>query len=305
MPTTGTGITVRALACRYGSTKALAGIDFEVAAGEILGLLGPNGAGKTTTIEAIAGLVVPDAGEITVDGIDALADGRAARRRLGVVLQDSGLPSGIRPLEALRAFATLQGAGADLDDLADLAGRFGLDGLERTAVEALSGGQRQRLALALAFVGRPAVILLDEPTSGLDPHMRRVVQEQISTFRDSGCAVLLATHDMAEAERLCDRVAILHKGRIVATGTPDSLVGGRARTVVARTGAVPCGGWPEMVPGVGAVHGVGAELRFAANHLNEALPALCRWLDGHDIPLLSLRADAPTLEELILSLEQT
>ena len=308
MPTASAGIVVRALARRYGATEALAGIGFEVAAGEILGLLGPNGAGKTTTIEAIAGLVVPDAGDISVDGIDALADGRAARRRLGVVLQDSGLPPRIRPPEALRAFASLQGAKASADDLADLAARFGLGGLERTAVEALSGGQRQRLALALAFVGRPAAMLLDEPTSGLDPQMRRMVQEQIAALRDAGCAVLLATHDMAEAERLCDRVAILHQGRIVATGTPESLVGGRARLVVARTATAPPGGWPETLPGVGAVRGAvrgdANELRFAADRLTEALPALCRWLDGQGLPLLSLRADAPTLEELILSLER-
>ena len=293
------GIRVRSLAKRYGTLDALTGIDFDVAAGEIVGLLGPNGAGKTTTIEAIAGLVVPDAGSILVDGIDALADGRAARRRLGVVLQESGLPAKIRPREALRAFATLKQASADLDQLEE---RFGLQGLQDTAVEALSGGQKQRLALALAFLGEPAAILLDEPTAGLDPQMRRTVQEQIEALRAHGCAVLLATHDLAEAERLCDRVAILDHGRIVASGPPAHLAQAGASTVVARVDRPPAGGWPASLPGLGAIDATGHELRFAADNLNHALAALGAWLAQQQLQLRSIRADAPTLEELILSL---
>jgi ABC-2 type transport system ATP-binding protein len=225
-------IAVSGLSHRYGAVQAVDGISFEVAAGEIFGLLGPNGAGKTTTLESVLGLVAPDHGRITIAGIDARADLRAARARTGAVLQSAGLQDKITPREALDLFAAFYSAPLATDDLL---ARFGLTEKATARFEALSGGQKQRLALALAFVGDPQVLVLDEPTTGLDPQMRREVQDHILAMKDSGRAILLATHDMEEAARLCDRVAIIARGRIAATGSPRQLMadhGGNLEDVI-------------------------------------------------------------------------
>jgi ABC-2 type transport system ATP-binding protein len=194
------------------------GISFEVAAGEVFGLLGPNGAGKTTTLESILGLVRPDAGHIEIEGD---ADPARVRAKIGAVLQATGLPDKITPREALTVFGAFYSAPLDPQTLLE---RFGLAEKAHAAFDTLSGGQKQRLALALAFVGNPRLLLLDEPTTGLDPQMRREVQDHIAAIREEGRAVLLATHDMAEAERLCDCIAVIAQGRIVATGAPRDLI---------------------------------------------------------------------------------
>ena len=214
-------IAVRGLSHRYGGVLAVDGIGFEVAAGEIFGLLGPNGAGKTTTLESILGLTTPDQGRIEICGIDARTDLRAARAKTGAVLQATGLQDKITPREALDLFAAFYPAPLKTDDLLT---RFGLVEKSGAAFDTLSGGQKQRLALALAFTGDPQVLVLDEPTTGLDPQMRREVQDHIQAMKDSGRAILLATHDMDEAARLCDRVAVIARGRIVATGAPRDLI---------------------------------------------------------------------------------
>ena len=214
-------IVVHGLKRRYGGVQALDGISFEVAAGEIFGLLGPNGAGKTTTLECILGLTVADEGRIEIAGIDARKDLRAARAKIGAVLQATGLQDKITPREALDLFAAFHAAPLKTEDLLI---RFGLTEKAHAVFETLSGGQKQRLALALAFVGDPQVLLLDEPTTGLDPQMRREVQDHIQAMKDAGRAILLATHDMEEAARLCDRVAVIARGRIAATGTPRQLM---------------------------------------------------------------------------------
>ena len=227
-----TAIAVSGLSHRYGGVQAVDGISFEVAAGEIFGLLGPNGAGKTTTLESVLGLVAPDHGQITIAGIDARANLRAAREKTGAVLQSAGLQDKITPREALNLFAAFYPAPLATDDLL---ARFGLTEKATARFETLSGGQRQRLALALAFVGDPQVLVLDEPTTGLDPQMRREVQDHILAMKDSGRAILLATHDMEEAARLCDRVAIIAHGRIAATGAPRQLMadhGGNLEDVI-------------------------------------------------------------------------
>ncbi len=211
-------LAVHALARRYGAVKAVNGISFEVAAGEVFGLLGPNGAGKTTTLESILGLVRPDAGRIEIEGDADPAPGRA---KIGAVLQATGLPDKITPREALAVFGAFYPAPLDPQTLLE---RFGLAEKANAAFDSLSGGQKQRLALALAFAGNPRLLLLDEPTTGLDPQMRREVQDHIAAMRKEGRAVLLATHDMAEVERLCDRIAVIARGRIVATGAPRDLI---------------------------------------------------------------------------------
>lgn len=214
-------IAVHGLSHRYGGVRAVEGIGFEVAAGEIFGLLGPNGAGKTTTLESILGLIAPDEGRIEICGIDARTDLAGARAKTGAVLQATGLQDRITPREALYLFAAFYTAPLKTDDLLS---RFGLVEKADAAFDTLSGGQKQRLALALAFVGNPQVLVMDEPTTGLDPQMRREVQDHIRAMKDAGRAILLATHDMEEAARLCDRVAVIARGRIVATGAPRALI---------------------------------------------------------------------------------
>ena len=211
-------LTVRGLTRRYGAVRAVDGISFDVAAGEVFGLLGPNGAGKTTTLESILGLVRPDAGRIEIEGSAASAPACA---KVGAVLQSTGLPDKITPREALTVFGAFYSAPLAPQMLLE---RFGLAEKADAPFDTLSGGQKQRLALALAFVGNPRLLLLDEPTTGLDPQMRREVQDHIAAIRQEGRAVLLATHDMAEAERLCDRIAVIAQGRIIATGTPCDLI---------------------------------------------------------------------------------
>jgi len=213
-------IAVQGLTRRYGAVMAVDGISFEVRAGEIFGLLGPNGAGKTTTLECILGLNRPDAGRITVCGF---AEPRACREKVGAVLQATGLQDKITPREALDLFRSFYPRAIATDVLID---RFRLREKQNSAYETLSGGQKQRLALALAFVGDPALFVLDEPTAGLDPQMRREVQDHVRAMKDAGRAVLLATHDMDEAERLCDRLGVIAGGRMIATGTPKDLIAG-------------------------------------------------------------------------------
>ena len=221
-------ITLEGLSHRYGGVPAVKDVSFEVAAGEIFGLLGPNGAGKTTTLECILGLTVPDEGRIEVGGIDARADPRAVRAKTGAVLQATGLQDKITPREALDLFAAFHTAPLKTEDLL---ARFGLMEKADAAFETLSGGQKQRLALALAFVGDPQVLVLDEPTTGLDPQMRRDVQDHIQAMKDNGRAILLATHDMEEAVRLCDRVAVISRGRIAAIGAPRQLMADHGGTL--------------------------------------------------------------------------
>jgi ABC-2 type transport system ATP-binding protein len=216
-----TAIAVQGLTRRYGAVTAVDGISFEVGAGEIFGLLGPNGAGKTTTLECILGLGRTDTGRIAICGQDACANPRDARGKIGAVLQATGLQDKISPREALDLFRSFYPRPLATDDLI---ARFGLREKQDAAYDTLSGGQKQRLALALAFVGAPLVFVLDEPTAGLDPQMRREVQDHIRAMKDAGRAVLLATHDMDEAERLCDRLAVIAGGRIVASGTPQDLI---------------------------------------------------------------------------------
>ena len=214
-------IAVQGLSHRYGGVAAVTDISFDVAAGEIFGLLGPNGAGKTTTLESILGLVTPDQGRIEVGDMDLRADPRRARAKTGAVLQATGLQDKITPREALDLFAAFYPAPLKTNDLLI---RFGLVEKADAYFETLSGGQKQRLALALAFVGNPEALVLDEPTSGLDPQMRREVQDQILAMKDGGRAILLATHDMDEAARLCDRVAVIARGRIAALASPHQLM---------------------------------------------------------------------------------
>ena len=213
-------IDVTALEKRYGATQAVDGLSFSIDTGEVFGLLGPNGAGKTTTVEILEGYRRADAGDVRVLGVDPWRDGAQLRPKIGVMLQDGGLYPGIRPLEALQLFASYYDDPDDPDRLLDL---VGLREAEHTLVRRMSGGQQQRLSLALALVGRPSLVFLDEPTAGMDPRARATTWTLIRELRDRGATVVLTTHAMHEAEQLCDRVGIVHHGRLVAYGSPSEL----------------------------------------------------------------------------------
>ncbi|MFW6776009.1 ABC transporter ATP-binding protein [Nocardioides sp. CPCC 205120] len=215
-------IEVQDLRKQYGGRLAVADVSFRVAEGEIFGVLGPNGAGKTTTVECIAGLRVGDAGSVRVAGLDPWTDRAGVTRVLGVQLQESRLQPKLRVAEAVELYASFY---ADPADGHELLTRLGLADHLDQAYGRLSGGQQQRLAVALALVGRPRVVILDELTTGLDPRARREVWDLVREVRSSGVTVLLVTHSMEEAEHLCDRIAIIDGGHVVALDTPAGLAG--------------------------------------------------------------------------------
>src|SRR6187399_730386 len=230
LPTVATGaaasspdvlVEVRDLRRSYGTTEVLRGISFTVRRGELFGLLGTNGAGKTTTVEILQGLRHPDGGEVSVLGLDPRLAGDQLRRSIGSQLQDAALPDRMRVHEALDLFASLHPSPQPLDELA---AEWRLTHLARRPFAALSGGERQRLFVALALVGRPELVFLDELTQNLDPVGRRHTWEVIRRVRDAGTTVVLVTHDVEEAERLCDRIVVLDRGRVVAEGTPTAIV---------------------------------------------------------------------------------
>jgi ABC-2 type transport system ATP-binding protein len=218
-----TVVSVRDLRVRYGTTVAVDGVSLNIRRGEIFGILGPNGAGKTTAVECIGGLRTPDQGTISVLGLDARRDRDELRQRVGIQLQSSGLPDKLRVGEALELFAAFY---ADPADPAELLALLGLSDKRDARFTSLSGGQKQRLSIALALIGSPQLAILDELTTGLDPGARRETWKLIESVRDAGVTVLLVTHFMEEAERLCDRVALLHRGRIHAVDTPAALAAG-------------------------------------------------------------------------------
>ncbi len=229
-------IRVDGLHKRYGPVHAVDGVTFQVGRGEIFGMVGPNGAGKTTTIECIEGLRRPDQGAVQVLGLDPQHDGFRLRQRIGIQLQEAALPDRIKVWEALELFAGFYRRSAPWEPLLE---ELGLADKRDSYVAKLSGGQRQRLFIALALVNQPELVFLDELTTGLDPQARRAMWDLVRGIRERGATVFLTTHFMEEAERLCDRVAIMDGGRIVALDTPESLVaslGAESRLILSVNG---------------------------------------------------------------------
>jgi ABC-2 type transport system ATP-binding protein len=220
----GPAVRVEGLVKRYAGRAVVDGLSLVAERGRVTAVLGPNGAGKTTTVECVEGLRRPDAGTVQVLGLDPVTDGASLRPRVGVMLQDGGLPTGARAGEVLRHVAALH---ADPLPPAELLDLLGLTAHARTTVRRLSGGQKQRLALAAAIVGRPELVFLDEPSAGLDPQSRLAVWALVESLRADGVAVVLTTHLMDEAERLADHVVVVDAGRVVAAGSPAELVGGQ------------------------------------------------------------------------------
>jgi ABC-2 type transport system ATP-binding protein len=293
-------VTVQHLAKRYGDTVAVDDVSFEVAEGEILGLLGPNGSGKTTTVECLQGLRRPDAGRVLVFGHDPVDEPRVVRRLIGSQLQDSALPERLKVREALRLFSVIEGADGDGEaELHD----WGLTDRRDASFGDLSGGQRQRLFVALALLSRPRLVVLDEMTTGLDPAARRVAWDLIAAVRERGTTVILVTHFMDEAEVLCDRVAVLARGRVVATGTVEELIASAHRATTVRF-TVPPGvdlGFLTREPTVDAAR----VLDDGSVEVTGAGPVLARVghaLVDHGLEPVDLRVDRPTLEEVYLDL---
>jgi ABC-2 type transport system ATP-binding protein len=257
VPSESAAIEVVDLVKHYGEVRAVDGVSLRIATGEVFGLLGPNGAGKTTAVEILEGYRAPDAGEVRVLGLDPVREGGRLRPRIGVMLQEGGLYPGLRPLELLRLFAAYFEHPVDTDELLDT---VGLRDAARTLVRRLSGGQKQRLSLALALVGRPEVVFLDEPTAGMDPHARATTWRLVRELAEGGVTVMLTTHGMDEAEHLCDRVAIVDHGRVVAGGSLAEMkrVSGRRVVRLAVEGSV-APAWLGALPGVVGV-------RLAAGH---------------------------------------
>jgi len=308
-PAAGAAVHVRGLVKRYDGRDVVAGLDLVADAGAVTAVLGPNGAGKTTTVECCEGLRSPDGGTVRVLGLDPVADARALRPRVGVMLQDGGLPTGARAGEVLRHVASMYAAPRDVGELGE---RLGLGSFARTTVRRLSGGQRQRLALAAAVVGRPEVVFLDEPSAGMDPQSRHAVWDLVRELRDEGTAVVLTTHLMDEAEDLADRVHVVDHGRVIASGsvpellTPDAqddrtlrfdATAGldRAAVVAALDASGEPGPWAvfEPQPGSYVVAGPAGP---------RTLAVLTGWLADHDVLASRLTVGRRTLEDVFLDL---
>lgn len=282
----------------YGSTVAVEDVSFEVAEGEIFGLIGRNGAGKTTTVECVQGLRRPDEGRIRVLGLDPQSQARDLRRRMGCQLQEAALPDHIRVWEALDLFASFVPGASDWRGLMD---QWGLADKRNAAFASLSGGQRQRLFVALALVNDPEVVFLDEMTSGLDPAARRVAWGLIRAVRERGTTVVLVTHYMDEAEQLCDRVAIVDRGRIEALDAPQGLInrlGGQVRVIFSTDH--PDLAWLDQVPHVEKVERHARRVEVAGT--GPVLALVAAELVNHGIVPSDLRVEQPTLENVFLTL---
>ena len=294
-------LSVRDLRKTYGRVEAVRGVSFEVQDREILGLLGPNGAGKTTTLECLIGLREPDAGEIEVCGLDARRRPRDVKQKIGAALQTTALQDKIMPREALTLFGSFYAQRAAPEELLE---RFSLVEKADATFDTLSEGQRQRLALALAFVNRPEIVFLDEPTAGLDPQARRDLHNEIARTRQDGHTVLLTTHYIDEADHLCDRVAIIDHGRIVALGSPHDLMArSKASQSVSLVTAQPIDGLKiEGVPGVVDVVVEGARARFKTTDINRTMPDLLKLLESRRLELTELHVRKASLEDVFIDL---
>jgi ABC-2 type transport system ATP-binding protein len=291
-------ITVKNLRKTYGKTVAVDDISFEIDEGEIFGFLGPNGAGKTTTVECLQALRHPDSGDIRVLGLDPLREAQAVRQLTGSQLQESALPDRIKVWEALDLFASVTLNALDWHVLLE---QWGLAEKRKASFSSLSGGQRQRLFIALALVNNPRVVFLDEMTTGLDPAARRVAWDLIRAVREKGTTVVLVTHFMDEAENLCDRVAVVDRGKIVASDTPQGLISqyvGRVRIIF--TSAEVDLPWLEKIPGVTAVTAHGS--RIEVEGTGPVLALVAASLVEHGILPTDLRAEQPSLENVFLKL---
>jgi ABC-2 type transport system ATP-binding protein len=296
-------LEVRGLVKRYGSVVAVNGLDLAVNAGECFGLLGPNGAGKTTTIEICEGLLAPDEGEVRVLGLEWAEHEKALRQRLGIQLQESQFGEKITVLETIRLFRSFYDEGLPVEDVL---GMVQLEEKRNARVGTLSGGQKQRLSVACALVGDPDLVFLDEPTTGLDPQSRRQLWDLVDGMRHRGRTILLTTHYMEEAERLCDHVAIVDHGRVIALGTPRELIRSLGAEQVVHCELTNGDGLAidafRALPGVLSARVDAGAWALQVNAAHETIPALLGMLEAHGTSLSELRTHSPTLEDVFVSL---
>jgi ABC-2 type transport system ATP-binding protein len=298
---TDTAVRCRGLVKRYADVVAVNGLDLEVRRGECFGLLGPNGAGKTTTIEILEGLTPQDAGEVEILGSSWERDGKALRERMGISLQETQLNEKLTVGETVRLFRSFYQHGRDPEEVL---ARLSLEEKRNARVGKLSGGQKQRLAVACALVGDPEVLFLDEPTTGLDPQSRLQLWQQVMDFRTGGGTVLLTTHYMDEAERLCDRVAIVDRGQVIALGTPEELI-----SSLHAANVIEFASEPEIeetrlrgLPGVAEPHRRGPNWSLPVGSLAETVPALLGLVERSGARLINLSTHRATLEDLFVAL---
>lgn len=296
-------LSVRGLRKAYGDVVAVEALDLEVRAGECFGLLGPNGAGKTTTIEICEGLLTPDAGTVHVFGLQWASDAKTLRARLGIQLQETQLSEKLLVEESVRLFRSFYPSGRTVDEVIGL---VQLDEKRGARVGTLSGGQKQRLAVACALVGDPDLLFLDEPTTGLDPQSRRQLWDIIDAFRNEGGTTVLTTHYMDEAERLCDRVAIVDHGRMISLGTPRELIASLGAGHVIEFGVDGSQAIDEAallaLAGVKSARKAGGSWALQVRAAHETIPLLLGELASRGLPLTELRTHSPTLEDVFVTL---
>jgi ABC-2 type transport system ATP-binding protein len=302
MNATSPAISVSGLKKSYGDVYAVKGIDFEIQPGEVFGLLGPNGAGKTTTVEILEGLRPRSGGQVTVLGFDPDRQRQQLKDRIGVCLQATNLPEKIRVGEAMQLFASFYTRHADLNQLMR---RLQLEEKRDAFYTTLSGGQKQRLALALALINDPQLIFLDEPTTGLDPQVRVEIHNLLEELKQEHRTILMTTHYIEEAERLCDRVAIVDEGRIVAMDTPKLL---QQQSKNASSIVVTCAtAFPQSLPtwAESTQSGLDASGRRLTVHSRRpaaTLVELVKWIDQQGLELTDVSLKQPSLEDVFIEL---
>lgn len=295
-------ISVQGLKKSYGSLEAVKGIDFQIEPGEVFGLLGPNGAGKTTTVEILEGLRPRSGGQVAVLGFDPDTQRQRLKDRIGVCLQATNLPEKIRVREAMHLFSSFYTRHVDLRQLLR---RLQLEEKREAFYSTLSGGQKQRLALALALVNDPQLIFLDEPTTGLDPQVRVEIHSLLEELKQERRTILMTTHYIEEAERLCDRVAIVDEGRIIAMGTPRSL---QQQSRTASSIVVTCAtSFPQQRPAwaeatSSSVDSTGRTLTVNSRRPAATLVDLVKWIDQQGLELTDVHLKQPTLEDVFIEL---
>jgi ABC-2 type transport system ATP-binding protein len=294
-------IEVHNLTKNYGDVQALRGVSFSVEEGEVFGLLGPNGAGKTSTVEILEGLRPADGGSVSVCGMDPQMSGDAYKQTIGAVLQSTALPEKIRVDEALTMFASFYTKHRETEGLLK---RFGLEEKRNAFYGQLSGGQKQRLALAMSLVNEPRVLFLDEPTAGLDPQVRREIYDIIEELRREKKTLLLTTHYIEEAERLCDRVAIVDQGRVIAHGTPRELKASSAGTtrIELRLARAESEEALLRLDGVSDSRVSDGAYVLRSTRVPQTIVSLVKYLEAQGNELASLEIAAPSLEDVFLEL---
>jgi ABC-2 type transport system ATP-binding protein len=296
-----TALSVRKLRKTYKDVVAVDGLDLEVRPGECFGLLGPNGAGKTTTIEICEGITAADSGEVEVLGLTWNHHAAQLRQRLGIQLQETQLSDKLKVSEVIRLFRSFYQQGPEPAAVIDL---VQLGEKQNARVGGLSGGQKQRLALACALVGDPELLFLDEPTTGLDPQARRQLWDLIGQFQRDGRTIILTTHYMEEAEKLCDRVAIMDHGKVIALGTPRELIAsiGAEHVVEFSTGRSVDHSALRRVAGVRDLRTENGNTQLQVTELHSAVPALLGELGRQGVPLTELRTHSASLEDVFVAL---